>query len=314
VAVYNLFSKRAQDALRAGTTEVYSYDTIPKSVRNQIKRILIDGLGKNSRYPGGGTTEQNPSLVFIHNVLCREYGLESLGARKTEPANLLEFVDSCSTEEFLDILELGCRMLDTYIRDKPSYERERWEITGDADELLDEVNYRLRRAGLGYQYVANEIIRIDSQLLHANVVKPALTLLQKEGYSGPQAEFLSAYEHLRAGRHKEAVTDAAKSFESMMKAICDRKGWAFPKGARASDLLKVLRSNNLWPDYLDGSFDQLIATLASGLPQVRNDTGAHGQGSTPVEAPEYVAAYALHLAGAKIVLLGEVAAVIPDKR
>jgi hypothetical protein len=97
-----------------------------------------------------------------------------------------------------------------------------------------------------------------------------------------------------------------------MKAICDRKGWTYSKAARASDLLKVLRANHLWPDYLDGSFDQLVATLSSGLPQVRNDTGAHGQGTAKRETPEYVAAYALHLAASKIVLMTEAAAALPD--
>jgi hypothetical protein len=126
-------------------------------------------------------------------------------------------------------------------------------------------------------------------------------------YEGARDEFLSAHRHYRNGDHEEAITEAAKSFESTMKAICDRKGWAYVKGARASDLLKVLRARSLWPDYLDGSFDQLIATLNSGLPQVRNDIGAHGQGTTKRETPAYVAAYALHLAAAKIVLMAEAA-------
>jgi hypothetical protein len=61
----------------------------------------------------------------------------------------------------------------------------------------------------------------------------------------------------------------------------------------------------LWPDYLDASFDQLIATLSSGLPKVRNDAAAHGQGAEIRNTPPYVAAYALHLAAAKIVLIAE---------
>ena len=122
---------------------------------------------------------------------------------------------------------------------------------------------------------------------------------------GPQSEFLAAHEHYRAGRYKEAVNEAAKAFESLMKAVCDQKGWTYNKGARASDLLKVLRAHKLWPEYLDASFDQLVATLASGLPKVRNDASAHGQGAVPTTAPSYVAAYALHLAAAKMILVAE---------
>jgi Domain of unknown function (DUF7014) len=92
-----------------------------------------------------------------------------------------------------------------------------------------------------------------------------------------------------------------------MKTICDikGKGWAYPKGARATDLVKIIRRQRLFPDYLDASFDQLIATLASGLPPVRNEAGGHGQGGTPRVTPSYVAGYALHLAAAQIILLVE---------
>ena len=67
----------------------------------------------------------------------------------------------------------------------------------------------------------------------------------------------------------------------------------------------MVRAHGLLPDYLDASFDQLVATLKSGLPKVRNQGGVHGQGAIPRETPDYVAAYALHLAAAKILFLVE---------
>ena len=66
-----------------------------------------------------------------------------------------------------------------------------------------------------------------------------------------------------------------------------------------------MRARGLLPDYLDASFDQLAATLKSGLPKVRGEQGAHGQGAAPRETPNHVAAYALHLAAAKILFLVE---------
>jgi hypothetical protein len=63
-----------------------------------------------------------------------------------------------------------------------------------------------------------------------------------------------------------------------MKVICDLKGWTYSKGVRAAELMKILRNQGLFPEFADQSFDQLIATLTSGLPTVRNETGGHGQG------------------------------------
>jgi hypothetical protein len=96
-----------------------------------------------------------------------------------------------------------------------------------------------------------------------------------------------------------------------LKAVFDVKGWAYAKGSRISDLIKVAKSNSLWPDYLDNSFDQLVATLQSGLPKIRDNDASHGQGSTPKEVPSYLAAYALHLAASKIVFIVSAAEPLP---
>lgn len=138
-------------------------------------------------------------------------------------------------------------------------------------------------------------------------MKPALVLLSDPRFKGAEEEFRSAHAHYRAGEYEDAIVDANRAFESTMKTICDikGKGWEYPTGARASDLIRIVRRNGLLPDYLNQSFDQLISTLQSGLPKVRNEAGGHGQGAAPRSTPGYVAGYALHLAAANIVLLVE---------
>lgn len=104
---------------------------------------------------------------------------------------------------------------------------------------------------------------------------------------------------------KTRLVDAGASFESTMKCICDTLRWKYEKGTRASDLLKVLKEHQLFPDYLDRSLDQLLAVLKTGLPEVRSNEGSHGQRSVPKRVPAHVAAYAIHLAATNIVFLVE---------
>jgi len=154
-------------------------------------------------------------------------------------------------------------------------------------------------------YESQRIVRVDSDLIHSQVVQPTLRFLSQQGFEGPNEEFLNANDHYRDGDFRDAITDAHNAFESTLKAICDQRGWQYEAGARVSDLLRVVRSKGLLPSYLDASFDQLAATLASGLPQLRNNQGAHGQGATPIRTPAYVAAYALHLTATNILFLAE---------
>ena len=148
---------------------------------------------------------------------------------------------------------------------------------------------------------------MDSQYVHAEVVKPALALLSGQDFEGPRQEFLAAHQHYRTGEHRQAVAMAANAVESTLKAIFDQKDWDYQKGARISDLVKVAKANALWPDYLDASFDQLVATLQSGLPKIRDNDASHGQGATPKNVPGYIAAYALHLAASNILFITEAA-------
>ena len=182
-------------------------------------------------------------------------------------------------------------------------ERAQRGIRETADEAIKELNVRFKLAGVGYQFEDGYILRIDSELIHTEIVKPALQYLNEEGFEGPRDEFIRAHAHYRKGEMKDAIVDANNAFESTLKSICLQRGWKYQKGDSAAHLIQVVRDKSLLPDYLDNSFDQLVATLKSGLPKVRGEEGAHGQGAIPSETPDYVAAYALHLAAAQILFL-----------
>src|SRR5579871_6060283 len=79
---------------------------------------------------------------------------------------------------------------------------------------------------------------------------------------------------MREGDYAEASTWCNSAFESVLKTICDLKGWAYnPKDACAA-LLDTCRSNGLfWPFYTE--------TL-KGIGTIRNNLGsAHGRGPAP---------------------------------
>jgi len=64
-------------------------------------------------------------------------------------------------------------------------------------QAVEELNERFREHGVGYQFEELKIVRVDSQVLHAEVVKPALHLLSESAFSGANADFLKAHEHYR---------------------------------------------------------------------------------------------------------------------
>lgn len=309
MAIFNLFSKRQADAAKSGQTDVYQYSDIPSNLRVQVQQIAIEGIGHVGA-PGDNIIRgdvENDWWLRIERVYLREKGLDAIAHERFAGARILAFMRNCATEEWLDFLELIATGIRIAGQDDQSHFRRQWGISTTAENAIEEINYRLRQAGVGYQVEGAYLVRVDSQFIHAEVVKPALALLSDRDFEGPRQEFLSAHQHYRAGEHRQAVAMAANALESAFKAIFEQKGWYYNKGARISDLVKVARANRLWPDYLDASFDQLVATLQSGLPKIRDNDASHGQGAAPKDVPAYIAAYALHLAASKIVFIAEAA-------
>ena len=81
--------------------------------------------------------------------------------------------------------------------------------------------------GVGFESTSGDIIRIDSQLIRSEIVKPALSLLAGKQFKGANDEFMKTHEHYRHGCHKECLADCLKAFESTMKSICAIKGWPY---------------------------------------------------------------------------------------
>ena len=307
--VLDLFSYRKRVA-EAGTPDVFVYDRLPEALRVQIIHIWTDAIGpfyvRASVDFESPPPHNNQGWEFIHNSVVREHGVFALGQEHAISERCVSFLmESSSVDAALDLIEASFLYIYRIARDFGDYDRAKRGIKMTADAAIGELNERFRRAGVGYQFDDGRIFRVDSELIHREVVRPVLRYLPRPGFEGPRDEFLQAHAHYRSGETKDAITDANNAFESTLKTICDQRRWQYGRGARASDLLKVVRRNGLLPDYLDASFDQLVGTLKSGLPKVRNEAGAHGQGAKPRETPDYVAAYALHLAAAKILFLVE---------
>jgi hypothetical protein len=132
-------------------------------------------------------------------------------------------------------------------------------------------------------------------------------------YAGAQEEFLSAYEHYRHGKKEEALVDACKSFESTMKSICDKRGWAYDKNrATATDLINICFAEGLIPSFWQTHFAAFRAVLQSGIPTARNRHAGHGSGTEPrPEPPDELVSYVLHMMASTILFLVEAEKSLP---
>ena len=184
-----------------------------------------------------------------------------------------------------------------------------WKKSDSSDLILppiDELNQRFKEHGVGYRFESGQIIQIDEDLIHEEVVKPALRILNQPQFAGAQEEFLKAHELYRKGDTKDSLSNCLKAFESVMKAICDKRGWQYDKDrSTAQALINICFDNGLIPKFWESHYSSLRSLLESGVPTGRNRRGGHGQGTAPTSVPDYLAAYMLHLTATTIVFLAE---------
>lgn len=304
--IFDLFSKR-QKRHRGEVPDVYVYDELPNPLRVQIVHIwrhtFYNRVRRRTHLIRVSNTEVREAYELIVNTLCGEYGVFRLpgtnkhhGSRSYIDDLEAFFLEEGDIEKALDPVELAFRVM-TYIAVPNASEV--------ADNAIEELNSRFKEHGVGYQFTNGEIIRVDSEFIHSEIVQPALKLLNQEHYAGAQQEFLNAHEHYRKGNAKEALNECLKSFESVMKAICDKRGWRYANSATARPLIQVCFDNGLIRSFWQSQYASLRSLLESGVPTGRNNLSGHGQGTTPVSVPDHIVAYMLHMTTSAIVFLAE---------
>lgn len=306
MAVYDIYSKR-QKRLRGEVTDIYQYDSITDKFKVQFMHIINDTIGECPTHFNVEHNNFQKTLPYqYYGEVCRilraEYGVFSLQHNsKSFKEELFNYLSATNdADKCLDVIELLSRCVISIAKD------DKYNFDYDVSETIKEINVRFRENGIGYQFENTEIIRVDSQFIHAEVVKPVLILLSSAvEYSGALDEFLSAHEHYRHDNFKECLNDCLKSFESLMKAIHDKNNWQYGKTDTASKLINSCLEKQLVPPYLQGQFTSLKTMLETGIPTIRNKISGHGQGTVITNVPRELVSYMLHLTATNLLYLAQ---------
>lgn len=296
----SLFSRR-----RTPPPDQYRYD-VPERVRSRILNTLSQCVEQHSSQMSLGSV-----LEEVGQKLYSQYGgLRCSGYEAARVSNdpVIEHFFRCTDEEAMDFIELCFQT--------------RWNCGGqptvDAINRIfeeDSIGYELtplveipveggtlfgrRSPGMkSYRIEPPRVIRKDEKLLHSQAVQPCLQVLSDPRFATANTELLKAFEDARKGRYADAITSCGSAFESVLKTICDQKGWPHdPDKDTCSKLLEACKDNGLFPPFYKPLFE------ATGT--IRNKLGdAHGRGPSPQYAPsKEFAEHMLHQTCSHVVLL-----------
>jgi hypothetical protein len=146
-------------------------------------------------------------------------------------------------------------------------------------------------------------MRIDSQVIHSQVVVPALALLSDKRFATAEKEFLSAHAAYRAQDYEDCLLQCAKAFESVLKIIGTQRKWPIGENDNAAKLVTAAFNSGFIPTAMQAEFTALRSLLEAGVPVLRNKMSGHGAGAVPRNVPEHFAAFQLHQTAAVLLFI-----------
>jgi hypothetical protein len=307
--IFDVFSRRASSGRKVR-------DDIPSTTRNRVL-IWCGEIFSNSRSFYGGYDYRGQFWEEIHRFLRLRHGRAQLSdprfAASSAAEDAIAFLSSCTGSEFLDFLEYIFRVECFFHVTLPDS-----QVIAELNELLraDDLPYHVTefvrehvhetiqgpppfggREGTVIKTIAfPKVIARDSEVVHTNVVEPMLRLLQSPSFKSANAEYLEALEDYRKGDLGDCLTKCGSTFESVMKIICERKGWPYKQTDTAGPLVKTIVDHTSLDTYLEPVL-MIVATLRNRLSK------AHGAGTAIRNVPRHLAAYALNSTAAAVLLL-----------
>jgi hypothetical protein len=305
-SLFNAFSKRPEVSTKAK-------HEIPQTTRTRVM-LWCRELYSNSRTDLATVGRGDCNGEFwqeIHARLLMRTGRLPLSEtdRSWNGQEATKYMFHCSGEEFLDFME-DIFSAETF-----------FHVSIGDDKLVDELNALLQIDNLPYHltHFVKETVQESSprgygsrtvtytrafpkvvvkenEVLHSNAMEPALTLLQQPHFLNANKEYLAALEDYRKGDLNDCIVKCCSAFESVLKVICDRKGWSYKQTDTASTLVKTVLSNTALDSYFE-SLLLIIATLRNRL------SSAHGAGTIAKQPSRQVAQYALNATASAVVLL-----------
>lgn len=188
------------------------------------------------------------------------------------------------TPHFFDLVELQCEVLSD-------------DSENGKEGFRKEVNAVFRECDVPWLFADGRLVKIDAKQFERDLKLKALETMRElkdtePRYQGAYDELKKAVEYLGRGDYAEAVTNAAKSYESVLKVICGQSS----ETSTANELTRriVKEGKIVLPQSLGG--DAFQSNVLMSLPLIRNKAAAHGAGAAERGLDKPLANLAVNLA------------------
>jgi len=169
---------------------------------------------------------------------------------------------------------------------------------GEKKDFQNEINLVFKTHDIPWLLIEGRMLKIDAKQFECDVKLKTLEKIYElkdsdHKFQSAYSELMHAIEFLDKGDYKEAIANAGKSYESILKVIC-----GLDRG----------NADKLTNEYIKSSMINIPATMSEtgfrekvmmSLPYIRNNSGSdHGSGALDTKVTESLARLAVNIASA----------------
>ncbi|MCA0423738.1 MAG: hypothetical protein LCH61_10495 [Proteobacteria bacterium] len=162
----------------------------------------------------------------------------------------------------------------------------------DQEPFRQKLNSLLELHCCPWRFTDGEFFMLDADFVGVRLSVTAHEVLSANNFAGAADEYAQAQRKLASGEVKDAIGDACKSFESVLKVLTGQAH------VNADALTKALVSQEYIADLPKEIHDGFRQTVLMALPFLRNKLAGHGQGSDVIEVSPVYGELAIQLAAA----------------
>lgn len=280
-----LFSERYSSLIEFGNGESKDYicGEIEYQVKEKIASVMYDFAEPTVIHP-------NRYDSYEERTTALNLAIQTLNDKKGAPYISLHYnIFGCPTYNPLaaaftpflfDVIELQYEELSD----------------GEKTEFQSEINNVFKDSDIPWLLHDGRMIKVDSQQFEQDLKQKALLQLHELTDTAPifqsaYDEFVKSIEFFQRGDYAEAISNAGKSYESVMKVILHVDRGNADKLTR--DLIS--RGSLDFPESMAG--DGFREKVLMSLPYIRNNsTASHGAGRSTVKVSKDMANLAINLA------------------
>jgi hypothetical protein len=162
----------------------------------------------------------------------------------------------------------------------------------DKEPFRQKLNSLLELHGCPWRFTDGEFFMLDADFVGARLAMTAQEALSANNFAGAADEYAQAQRKLASGELKDAIGDACKSFESVLKVLTGQAQ------VNADRLTKAFASQAYLADLPADLQEPFRNTVLMALPFLRNKLAGHGQGPDVIEVPTIYGELAVQLSAA----------------